>query len=192
MPGGVVCDLVITEAREPIVQTAKDSKEMDPDLFKKAWWHVHSWMAADIEARKRQTADKLFKRQLLRQSFSQWFQNTDFMPALGSVKGGSGLYWHSGTLSHVNLDTMAFQTSVGPEKYKLVEMGAGDASLSRIARLHGVSVVPLDIEQHGKHHDLTQPVVIDTLSNIVKREAHIVHCAPACNRYTVQRGFQNF
>ena len=97
MPGGVVCDLVITEAREPIVQTAKDSKEMDPDLFEKAWWHVRSWMAADIEARKRQKADKLFKRQLLRQSFSRWFQNTDFMPALVSssdeshyVGGGYG------------------------------------------------------------------------------------------------------
>ena len=85
----VVCDLVITEAKEPIVQTAmvavmEDSTEMDPDPFKKAWQHVHRWMAADIEARKMQKADKLFKRQLLRQSFSQWFQNTRFLPALVS------------------------------------------------------------------------------------------------------------
>ena len=94
MPVAVVCDLVITEAKEPIVQTAmvavmEDSKEMDPYLFKKAWRHVHRWVAADIEARKMQKADKLFKRQLLRQSFAQWFQNTDFMPALLSDDSSS-------------------------------------------------------------------------------------------------------
>ena len=103
------------------------------------------------------------------------------------VKPGRDLAWSMGKLTAVSPEAMMFQHPTGDSAYKFVELGAGEAGLSKEHKALGASILPIDILYRWAEHDLVRQAVTDVVCEVVTKEADVVHSAIPCNTYSCCR-----